>query len=99
MSTITINQAIDELSTLLDQYEWFYDCVAENKRVIVVYVDSHLVAADNQKAYGIIPDALYGYQVKVWSHLHAECEKRFAPLTLEQALKKFSNQSTIDEEP
>lgn len=61
-----------ELATLLDKYNWFFDCDVENK-VIVVY--THIMNID---VLSIVPMVLYGHRVVVRFAEYALCSEKYA---------------------
>jgi hypothetical protein len=75
MSTSTVidnNAANTELQILLDKYDWFVESIVEGK-AICVYV-SHM----SEVILKIIPEVLYGHQVKVAFHSYLTCGEKFA---------------------
>ncbi len=74
MKEITAEQAANELSSLLDRYEWFHSCEKENERVLVVFV---FPSKCDKKAWSVIPDILYQFQIKVWDEQYLRCAEKY----------------------
>ena len=87
---INIEEAANELATLLDSYEWFHSVEKENERVIVAYV---LPEKCSKEAWNIIPDCLYGFQVKVWDYRYLECAKKYG---LQKPIRRKLSGSAFD---
>lgn len=71
MPSISIENAREDLSVLMDAYEWFYDAVIEG-RSICVYVNE--ISKD---ITSIIPVVLYGYQIKVGFSGYLTCAEKY----------------------
>ena len=66
--TISIQEASNELAINLERYEWFCDTAIDGRN-IVVYADRM-----DKEVSDVIPDYLYGYQVKLWFSDYLFCE-------------------------
>jgi hypothetical protein len=76
--TLLIDQANEELSLLLDKYEWFYTSIVEGTH-ICVYV-SHM----NNDVISTVPKVLYGYHITLGFVSNLLCEDKYnSPLTIE----------------
>lgn len=71
-TSIKIEDAAKELSALFDRYEWFYDIVVEDPRVLTVYVDRM-----DKEISDLIPDRVYGYQVKLAFSSYLTCGDKY----------------------
>lgn len=68
---ITISEATKELATLFDKYDWYYDTQIEGKS-ICVYVE-YL----NAEVMALVPDVVYGYQVKIGYRAYLTCDVNY----------------------
>lgn len=68
---ITVAQAAAELEVLLDKYDWFCTTVVED-RAICVYV-----TAMGKEVSDLVPDFVYGYQVKLGFEAYLTCGDRY----------------------
>jgi hypothetical protein len=68
---ITLEQIQNELSRILDKYEWFVDAVIEGRN-ICVYVNS----MDSDVAE-MIPDVMYGTQIKLGFASYLTCADKY----------------------
>jgi hypothetical protein len=76
--SLLIGQANEELTIILDKYEWFYASIIEGTH-ICVYV-SHM---DNE-ILSLVPKVLYGYYITLGFVQNLLCEDKYSsPLTLE----------------
>lgn len=68
---VDIQTTNTELEILLDKYEWFHSSCVEGNSVCA-YVN-HM----NSEVLNLIPDTLYGYQVKVAFSAYLECAEKY----------------------
>ena len=61
-----------ELATLLDKYDWFFDCEVESRRIVVY---THVMNID---VLSLIPMVLYGHRVIVRFADYALCSEKYA---------------------
>lgn len=69
--TISAESASSELETLFDKYDWFYSSVVEENS-ICVYVN-----VLNEQVFSIVPDIVYGYQVKIGFASYLNCGDKY----------------------
>lgn len=69
--TITIQEANKELEVALDKYDWFYSSVVEGL-CICVYVNEM-----GKEVSDIVPDMLYGYQIKLGFSSYLTCGDKY----------------------
>lgn len=71
-NTISIQTAATELASMLEKYEWFTDTVVDGLSIIV-YVERM-----DKDVSDVVPDRLYGYQIKMWFSDYLLCEEKYA---------------------
>jgi hypothetical protein len=87
--TISIQEASNELAINLERYEWFCDTAIEGRN-IVVYVDRM-----DKEVSDVIPDYLYGYQIKLWFSDYLFCDEKYAAKPMSQ-WKSFVREESLD---
>jgi hypothetical protein len=68
----SIEQAVIDVSLILDKYEWFVDVCIEN-RCIIVYATKM-----DKEVSDVIPDRMWGgHQVKLWFADYLFCKEKY----------------------
>lgn len=68
---ITIEQTCKELEVSFDRYAWFYSCVIEGKSICVYVHEMGKEVSD------LIPDRVYGYQIKIGFASYLTCGDKY----------------------
>lgn len=68
----TLEASRQELATLLDKYDWFFDCEIESRNIVVY---THIMNID---VLSIVPMVLYGHRVVVRFAEYALCSEKYA---------------------
>jgi hypothetical protein len=80
VNKIRPSDACRELMSLLDKYDWFYDC-RTNDTQIFVYVNYM-----TRDVFTMVPTILYGYSVMVHYAQYLNCGEKYAAIEPNNAL-------------
>lgn len=93
LNKVSKEDAAKELSTYLDRYEWFYDCVIEGN-AICVYVE-HM----SKEVLDKMPTTIYNYQVKEGFAQYLRCGDKYgkqSAIPLEVFLAGTNNKTVLN---